>query len=64
MGPMGFAREDRCEMKVLRGHTQFSIEVEIARVKETRLGKELSRQIQLCGGYPFGRKRSSINLPT
>jgi len=58
---MGFATEEKPEMIVWRGHAQFSIKVEIARVKGTRFGKELLQQIKLCQGRLFGRKASLPN---
>jgi hypothetical protein len=53
--PRGFATEETCRMTVLRGHTTFSVKVEIARVKDTRFGRELLQQINMRRGCLFGR---------
>ena len=54
-GPMGFPTEEKSTMTVLRGHAIFSVKVEIARVKDTRFGRELLQQTKLCRGCLFGR---------
>lgn len=62
-GPMGHADEETCSLSVWRGHTIFDIAVEIDPIKDTRLGQELVRQIELCGGrYPF-RKTATLANP-
>jgi serine/threonine protein kinase len=54
MGPMGFAKSDHCQITVLRGHAQITINVNIARVQNTPFGKEILQKIISCGGHCFG----------
>lgn len=55
---MVFSSEKQSMMTVLRRHTQFSIRVEIARVKGTEFGENLLQQMKLCQGCAFGRSGS------
>jgi serine/threonine protein kinase len=54
MGPRGFAWTDRCRITVLRGRAQITINVNMARVRNTSFGRELSQKILSCGGHCFG----------
>jgi tRNA A-37 threonylcarbamoyl transferase component Bud32 len=61
MGPMGWTTEEKVKITVLRGHTQFSVEVDTAQIKNTQFGKDLLRQIKLYQGRPL-RNYGSFDL--
>lgn len=57
IGPTGFFNGKSCSVKVLRGHTQFHIEVTIEEVKSTNFGDALLQQIELLRELPWGKAR-------
>ncbi|KAH7561892.1 hypothetical protein BM1_02996 [Bipolaris maydis] len=59
-GPLGYTTEKKCHMTILRGHTQFVIEVEIVRVKGTKLGEKLLQQLELWKVGTWSRSNDNL----
>ncbi|USP77402.1 uncharacterized protein yc1106_04676 [Curvularia clavata] len=60
MGPLGHITEAKCHMTILRGHTQFSITVEFARIKGTSLGKTLLQNMEIWKTCPWTRANDML----